>query len=84
MSILSQKQKVFGDIAAFRTLTEGLPSLKTSSSFPSINNNGDSIAFLCDLIKALIGYDALQETVVTTLVYSLKDIEREIKNSLKL
>jgi hypothetical protein len=84
MSILSQKQKVFGDIAAFRTLTNGLPTLKTTSSLPSINNNGDSIMFLCDLIKSLIGYDALQETVVSTLVYSLKDIENSIKNSLKL
>lgn len=86
MSVLSQKQKVFGNIAAFRTLTEGLPQLKTesSSSFSSINNDGNSVTFLCDLIRALIGYDALQETVVNTLVYNLKDIEIEIKNALKL
>jgi hypothetical protein len=84
MSILSQKQKVFGNIAAFRTLTEGLPQLKLNSSFPSINNNGDTVTFLCDLIKALIGYDALQETVIDTLTYSMKDIEREVKNALKI
>lgn len=84
MSILSQKKKVFGNIAAFRTLTEGLPQLKLNSSFPSINNDGDSITFLCDLIKSLIGYEALQQTITDTLVYSLKDIEREIKNALKL
>ncbi len=84
MSILSQKQKVFGNIAAFRTLTEGLPQLKLNSSFPSINNNGDTVTFLCDLIKALIGYDALQETVIDTLTYNMKDIEREVKNVLKV
>lgn len=84
MSILSQKQKVFGNIAAFRTLTEGLPQLKLNSSFPSINNNGDTVTFLCDLIKSLIGYDALQETVIDTLTYSMKDIEREVKNALKI
>lgn len=83
MSILDQKRQVFGDIAALRTLTEGIPQLKVNSSFPSINNNGDSIAFLCDLIRALIGYDALQQTVVDTLVYSLKDIEKEVKAALK-
>lgn len=83
MSVLSQKQQVFGNIAAFRTLTEGLPQLKTESSFSSINNGGDSIAFLCDLIRALIGFDALQDTVVNTLVYNLKDIEKEVKNALK-
>jgi hypothetical protein len=84
MSILSQKQKVFGNIAAFRTLTEGLPQLKLNSSFPSINNNGDTVTFLCDLIKALIGYDALQETVIDTLTYNMKDIEREVKNALRV
>lgn len=84
MSILSQKQKVFGNIAAFRTLTEGMPQLKLTSSFPSINNDGDTITFLCDLIKSLIGYEALQQTIEDTLVYNLKDIEKEIKNALKL
>jgi hypothetical protein len=84
MSILSQKQEIFGNIAAFRTLTEGLPSLKTTSSFSSINNDGNSISFLCDLVRSLIGYNALQETVVNTLVFALSDIEKEIKSALKI
>ena len=83
MSILAQKQRIFGQIAAARTLTDGLPKLKTSSSFPSINNNGDTITFLCDLIKSLIGYEALQQTISETLTYSLKELEKEIKISLK-
>ena len=66
MSILSQKQKIFGQVAAARTLTDGLPKLKTNSSFPSINNNGNTITFLCDLIKSLIGYEALQQTISET------------------
>ncbi len=84
MSILNQKKKAFGNIAALRTLTEGMPSLKTSSSFPSINNNGDTTTFLCDLIKSLVGYDALVQTITDTLVYSLSDVEREIKSALKI
>lgn len=84
MSILSQKQEIFGNIAAFRTLTEGLPSLRTTSSLSSMNNNGNSISFLCDLVRSLVGYDALQETVVNTLVFALSDIEKEIKNALKV
>src|ERR1044072_7001641 len=84
MSILSQKQEIFGNIAAFRTLTEGLPALKTSSSLSSMNNDGNSISFLCDLVRSLIGYDALQETVVNTLVFALSDIENEIKSALKV
>jgi hypothetical protein len=83
MSILSQKQKVFGKIAAAKTLTQGFPKLKVSSSFPSINNNGDSITFLCDLLKSLIGYESLQDTIGETLTYSMNLIETEIKSALK-
>jgi hypothetical protein len=84
MSIIDNKKKVFGNIAAIKTLTEGLPKLKLSSSFPSINNGGDSITFLTDLIKSLIGYLALVVAIVDILTHTLADIEREIKKALKL
>lgn len=83
MSIVDKKKKVFGNIAAAKTLTEGIPKLKLSSSFPSINNGGNSITFLTDLIKSLIGYEALVETVVNILTHSLSNIEKEIKKALK-
>ena len=83
MSIIDKKRKVFGNIAAIRTLTEGMPQLKLSSSFPSINNGGNSITFLTDLIKSLIGYEALVNTVVDILTHSLSIIEKDIKIALK-
>jgi hypothetical protein len=83
MSILDKKRKIFGNIAAAKTLTESMPNLKLSSSMPSINNNGDSITFLTDLIKSLIGYSALIKAVVDILTHSIDDIELEIKKSLK-
>lgn len=83
MSILDKKKKIFGNIAAARTLTEGLPNLKLSSSFSSINTRGNSISFLSDLIKSLIGYEALVGSVVDILTHSLSDIEREVKIALK-
>lgn len=84
MSILDKKRQIFGNIAAEKTLTESMPQLKLSSSIPSINNNGDSITFLTDLIKSLIGYGALIKSVVDILTHSLGDVEIEIKKSLKL
>lgn len=84
MSILDKKRKVFGNIAAAKTLTESMPKLKLSSSFPSINNNGDSITFLTDLIKSLIGYNALVKALVDILTHSIEEIEVEIKKALKL
>jgi hypothetical protein len=83
MSTIDNKKKIFGNIAALKTVSGGLPQLTTSSSFPSINNGGDSITFLCDLLKSLIGYDELKKTITNTLAYNSKNIELEIKNLLK-
>jgi hypothetical protein len=82
-AIVEKKKKIFGNIAASKTLFDGLPKLKTSSSFPSINNGGNSITFLTDLIKSLIGFAALIVAIVDILTYSLSEIELEIKKALK-
>jgi hypothetical protein len=82
-SIIDKKKKVFGNLAALRTSIEGLPQLSKSSSMPSINNNGDTIAFLCDLIKSLVGYESLVSSINKTLIHSLKEIESEIKSVIK-
>lgn len=83
MSIVDKKKKIFGNIAALRTLNDGLPKLKTNSSFPSINNKGNSITFLTDLLKALVGFEVLVGTIVDVLTYNLKQVEFEIKKVLK-
>lgn len=83
-TVVDKKNKVFGKIAAARTLTEGMPQLKLSSSMPSINNNGDSVSFLTDLIKVLVGFDILVGSVVDILTHALPEIEREVKKALKM
>jgi hypothetical protein len=83
MSIINQKNKVFGYIAAARVLTEELPIIKLINSLKSLNNGKDPIAFLTDLIKSLIGYDALRDSIVDILTYSFDDIEKKIKETLK-
>jgi len=84
MAVINKKKKVFGKIAAAKTLVDGMPKLKLSSSMPSINNNGDAITFLTDLIKVLVGFQALVTTVVETLTNSLPKIELAIKKALKI
>lgn len=84
MATKDKKKKIFGKIAAAKTLTEGMPKLKNTSSFPSINKKSDTILFLTDLIKALVGFQALVTALVDTLIRSLPRIEREIKQVLKL
>jgi len=84
MAVINKKKKVFGKTAAAKTLVDGMPKLKLSSSMPSINNNGDAITFLTDLIKVLVGFQALVTTVVETLTNSLPKIELAIKKALKI
>jgi len=84
MSVLVKKKQIFGNIAADRTITEGMPKLKLSSSMPSINNGGNVVAFLTDLIKSLEGYESLVDTVIETLTKYLGKLETEIKNALQL
>jgi hypothetical protein len=83
MSIVDKKKEIFGQIAATKTLIESLPKLKLSSLFPSINNGGDSILFLTDLIKSLIGYEALVASLVNTLTFSLTDFEDKTRKGIK-
>lgn len=83
MSVLKKKQKVFGNIAAARVLTEGLPKPKLSSSMPSINNKSNIILFVTDLIQSLIGYQRLVESVIDILTSSMAEVERVIKIALK-
>lgn len=83
MALIDQKRKVFGNIAAMRTLNDGFPKLKLNSSFSSINNKGSSLDFLTDLLKSLVGYERLRDIVTNILVYNLDTIEKDIKLALK-
>lgn len=84
MSVINKKKEIFSKIGALKTLTQGLPKLRFTSSFPSVNNNGDVILFLTDLIKSLIGYEALVSLLIDTITYSLPRIEKAVKKHLKV
>jgi hypothetical protein len=92
MSLKDKKQKVFGEIAAAKTLTNDLVALKDQlsgeisgliSSFPSLNNGNDIILFLTDLLKSLIGQQEFIKVVVETLTKYLDKFEQGLKKTLK-
>ena len=84
MSVLDQKEKAFGNISALRTLTNDFPTLKLNNSFPSINSQGNSQDFLIDMLKALVGYEELRDTLVDILVYATEEAEIAVKDALKV
>jgi len=83
MPIVDDKKAVFGNIAALKTLNEGYPSFNLSNSFPSVNNGKDGVAFLVDLLKALVGFEELRDMVVDALTFDMGSIEEQIKKVLK-
>ena len=84
MSILNQKKKIMGNVAALNVITEGLPKFKPLDSFSSINNSTNATDFLMDLIQSLIGYEDLKSNIVDMLTRKLPEIETEIKKRLKI
>jgi hypothetical protein len=83
MSIINKKKESFNKIKTTKTLNNGIPKISTKSSMPSVNNKGDVITFLTDLIKVLVGFQELVSTVVETLTNALPKVEKGIKTALK-
>jgi len=83
MSVVDDKKKIFGEIAALRVAKEGIPKFKLDDSFLSVNNSGDSMEFLTDLLKTLVGFEALKDVIIETIAYNLDSIELGVKETLK-
>jgi hypothetical protein len=83
MAIVDQKKKVLSQVAALKTLNEGFPTFKLTNSLSSINNKQDSLDFLVDLLKTLIGYEKLRDSLVDLLSTELDNIELTVKKSIK-
>jgi hypothetical protein len=83
MDVKAGKLKAINDILTFKSSCSGFPGLKLTNSLPSINNLLNAIAFLLDLIKTIIGVDALKEKLVEILTYEVEGFEIAIKKILK-
>ncbi len=83
MDLLSRKNDIMSNVSALNVLTEGLPKLKKNNSFSSINNKANSIDFLTDLIKALVGYEEMRKNITDIISSKLPEIESAIKKDLK-
>ena len=81
-AVLEKKKKIFAKIAAAKAMI-GKKKKKLAKSMDSINNRGNSLSFLSDLIKSLIGSMALIDVVVNFISNHMQEIEDLIKNSLK-
>ena len=84
MDVTREKSNVFGQIAALRVSSEGFPKFSIDNSISSISQATNSLDFLVDLSKALIGFESLKETLIDVLTHNLGDIDGNVKKTLKI
>ena len=83
MTIKDEKQKIFNNIGALRTLNEGYPKFNQKNSFTSINNKNDSVELLSELITSLIGAEALKTVAVEFLTTKMSVLEIKMRIQIK-
>jgi hypothetical protein len=85
MSLKDTKEEVFGKIAALRVSNEGFPSINLKNSFDSINESANPIDFIIDVLKSVKGSSGdIKSTLIDILTFKIDDIEKTIKENLKL
>ena len=61
MGLLDQKKDIFTTIGAYTSLEQSGTPPNTTNVFSSINNKKDIVPFLLDVMKVVVGTDALQQ-----------------------
>jgi hypothetical protein len=61
MGLLDQKKNIFTTIGAYTSMAQSGSMPDTTNIFPSINNKKDIVPLLLDVMKVVVGTDALQQ-----------------------
>ena len=83
MSLSDDKKSVFTTIGAYTSVMQTTSLPDTTNLFPSINNKKDVVPFLLDLLKTVVGTDALQELTGKLFTDFVDTVEPTIKTALK-
>ena len=83
MSLISEKRNVFTTVGAYTSMQQqgDLPDLR--DAFPSINNKRETIPFLLDLLKVVVGSDALIKVTGELFTDFVDESEPQLKAALK-
>jgi hypothetical protein len=79
MGLIDQKKNVFTTIGAYTSLMQAGNLPNTTNLFPSINNKKDVVPFLLDVMKVVVGTDALQELTGQLFTKFVDSIEPTMK-----
>jgi len=83
MSLSSNKKNIFTTIGAYTSLNQDGKMPDTTNVFPSINNKKDIVPFLLDILKVVVGSDALKQLTGELFTNFIKKIEPKVKTAIK-
>ena len=83
MALIDQKKNIFTTIGAYTSMNNGEKMPDTSNIFPSINNKKDVVPLLLDILKVVVGTDALQQLTGELFTNMIDSTEPELKAGVK-
>ena len=85
MGLIDDKKNVFTTIGAYTSFMERSKNQKNDGTnlFPSINNKKDVVPYLLDVLKVVVGSDALKQLTGDLFVKFTDIAEPKIKETLK-
>jgi hypothetical protein len=83
MNILDDKKSIITEISVLTSIGKTVEIPDQNYTFPSIDTKSDPIPFMLDLLTATVGSEALQRTVGDVMTKFIRNVEGELKTSLK-
>src|ERR1035437_1625573 len=82
MGLIDDKKNVFTTIGAYTSLKQEKTLPDTTNSYPSINNKKDIVPFLLDVLKTVVGSEALKQLTGELFTNFIAGVEPQMKSSL--
>src|ERR1035437_8085782 len=82
MGLIDDKKNVFTTIGAYTSLKQEKTLPDTTNSYPSVNNKKDIVPFLLDVLKVVVGSEALKQLTGELFTNFIAGVEPQMKSSL--
>jgi hypothetical protein len=83
MGLIDNKKNIFTTIGAYTSLQQAGTPPNSSNVFPSINNKKDVVPLLLDILKVVVGSDALQDLTGQLFTSFIVGVEPQLKATVK-
>ena len=83
MGLIDQKKSIFTTIGSYNSMMQGGTLPQTTNLFSSINNKKDVVPLLLDIMKVVVGSDALQELTGQLFTKFIDGVQPVLKTAVK-